>query len=98
MSTFDIDMSELCLEDQTTEVYVSLMSMMRIEYDGISAMELDEEVNETIGITAETEQFESEQEEEENNSQEKKPDLQGIVKKELEKKSSLTEATAISKL
>lgn len=59
---------------QTTEVYVSLMSMMRIEYDGISAMEFDEEVNETIGITAETEQFESEQQEEENNLQEKKPD------------------------
>lgn len=64
------------------------MSMMRIEYDGITAMELDEEVNETIGMTSEAEHCDSEveEEEEESNAALKNSDLQKIIKKKQKKK------------
>ncbi|KAG0804722.1 hypothetical protein G6F29_013384 [Rhizopus arrhizus] len=47
----DFEMNELSLqqeeEEQTTEIYVSMMSMMRSRW--VTAMDLDEEVNEELG-------------------------------------------------
>lgn len=63
MSIVDIDMSELRIdeEEEVTTIYVSLMSKMRSEYDAITAMELDEEINANLQIEDEQESAEEEE-------------------------------------
>lgn len=63
MSIVDIDMSELKIEEEeeVTTIYVSLMSKMRSEYDAITAMELDEEINANLQIKDEQESAEEEE-------------------------------------
>ncbi|KAG0909672.1 hypothetical protein G6F57_007636 [Rhizopus arrhizus] len=70
----DFEMNELSLqqeeEEQTTEIYVSMMSMMRSKW--VTAMDLDEEVNEELGaLDSEENNYIEDNSENENESNDK---------------------------
>ncbi|KAG1489955.1 hypothetical protein G6F53_013332 [Rhizopus delemar] len=82
----DFEMNELSLqqeeEEQTTEIYVSMMSMMRSGW--VTAMDLDEEVNEELGaLDSEENNYNEDNSENENESNHKiaKPTVEEFAKK-----------------
>lgn len=88
----DFEMNELSLqqeeEEQTTEIYVSMMSMMRSKWvtamPSSDAMDLDEEVNEELGaLDSEENNYNEDNSENENESNDKlaKPTVEEFAKK-----------------
>lgn len=88
----DFEMNELSLqqeeEEQTTEIYVSMMSMLRSKWvtamPSSDAMDLDEEVNEELGaLDSEENNYNEDNSENENESNHKiaKPTVEEFAKK-----------------
>ncbi|KAI7902290.1 uncharacterized protein BX663DRAFT_561417 [Cokeromyces recurvatus] len=88
----DFEMNKLSLqqeeEEQITEIYISMMSMMRSKWEttmpSSDAMDLDEEVNEELGaLDSEENNYNADNSEDENESNDKlaKPTVEEFAKK-----------------
>ncbi|KAG2193205.1 hypothetical protein INT46_005153 [Mucor plumbeus] len=90
MSVNNLDMSVLSIEEEVEveTIYVSLMSKLRVEYDTISAMELDDEINDDLQIESGMELFEEEipETEEEKERTTKNAEVGFLKKKEIKSK------------